>query len=118
FSFAGLNAPHPGHALLQQDLPALNQLARAVAEHPVTGVAAYKPANSDPGSDMYIMDFAGMLGLPLVPVHRYPADAADVFVPAYGAKDPAIAEKIEASLRAGSNVVITSGLLAGAAEGE
>jgi hypothetical protein len=84
----------------------------------VTGVATYKPANSDPGSDMYIMDFVGMLGVPVIPVSAYPADAPTLFVPTYGAHDPAIAEKIEASLRVGKNVVVTTGLLASAAEGE
>ncbi len=118
FSVAGIEERHPGLALLQQERAGLGRLASAVDAQPVTGVATYKPANSDPGSDMYIMDFVGMLGVPIVPVSVYPADAASVFVPTYGAHDPSIVEKIEASLRAGKNVVVTTGLLAGAAEGE
>lgn len=116
FSYAGLAEPHPGHEMLRQDLPGLEQLARVVRQHPVTGVAAYKPANSDPGSDMYVMDYIGMLGIPLVPVSRYPAESAAIFVPAYGARDPDIVTKIEASLLAGKTVVVTTGLLAGAAD--
>ncbi|MBL7646270.1 MAG: hypothetical protein JNK74_08800 [Candidatus Hydrogenedentes bacterium] len=118
FSVAGIEERHPGLALLQQERAGLERLASAVDEQPVTGVATYKPANSDPGSDMYIMDFVGMLGVPVIPVSAYPAEAASVFVPTYGAHDPAIVKKIEASLRAGKNVVVTTGLLASAAEGE
>ncbi len=36
------------------------------------GVVGYKPINSDAGGDLYIMDFMGALGIPLVPVHQYP----------------------------------------------
>lgn len=117
FSVAAIEAKHPGLALLQQDRAGLERLASAVDLHPVTGVATYKPANSDPGSDMYVMDFVGMLGVPLVPVSAYPAEAVSIFVPAYGAHDPSIVDKIEASLGAGKNVVVTTGLLAGAADG-
>lgn len=117
FSAAGIEERHPGLALLQQERAGLERLARAVDTEPVTGVSTYKPPNSDPGSDMYIMDFIGMLGVPVVPVSAYPADAEAIFVPAYGAHDPSIAEKIDGSLRNGKTVVVTTGLLADAADG-
>jgi len=118
FNFANLREGHPGHELLLADRPRLDALAKAVAQQPVTGVAAYKPANSDPASDMYIMDFVGMLGIPLVPVSAFPHSADTMFIPAYGAKDSAVVDRIERALAEGRNVVITAGLLAGVAEKE
>jgi hypothetical protein len=118
FSVAAIiDEKHPGLAVLQQDRADLERLATAVDIHPVTGVASYKPANSEPGSDMYVMDFVGMLGVPVIPVSAYPTEAASIFVPTQGAHDSAIVEKIEASLAAGKNLVVTTGLLAGVEDG-
>lgn len=118
FSVAGLEEQHPGLALLREDRAGLEKLAAAICEHPVTGVAAYKPPNSDPGSDIYVMDFVGMLGVPIIPVSKYPTEARSVFVPTQGAHDMAIVDEIEASLRAGANVVVTTGLLAAVDDGQ
>lgn len=118
FSYGAVEAEHPGLALFKQDRPGLEQLAEAVAEQPVTGVAAYKLPNSDPASDMYIMDFIGMLGVPLVPVSTWPADATALFVPAQGAHDAEVVARIEASVQRGANVMATTGLLATATGGE
>ena len=65
-------------------------LAAAVARQPVTGVASYKPANSDAGGDLYINDFVGMLGIPLVPTSTFPKDADAIFLPTQAAKDEAV----------------------------
>lgn len=118
FSYASLQAAEPGYALLRRDFPGLVQLARAIREQPVTGVAAYKPPNSDPGSDLYCMDFIGMLGVPLVPVSTFPGGTDTLFLPAYCAKEPEIVNTIGQALAAGKNVVITAGLLASVDERE
>lgn len=118
FSVEAITAQHPGLELLREDRPALEKLAEAIRQHPVSGVAAYKPPNSAPANDMYIMDFVGMLGVPLVPVSTYPDDADTLFIPAQGGHDPDIAARIEASVLAGKNVVVTAGLLGGLGEDE
>ncbi len=73
------------------------------------GVASYKPYHSS-GED-FLHSYLGMIGIPieLTPELR---DGKDVLLLAESAKgDPAIARKLEAQLRAGRTVVVTSGLL-------
>lgn len=118
FNYADLASSHPGDALLRRDYDGLAKLARHIREQPVTGIAAYKPPNSDPVSDMYILDFIGMLGIPVVPVSSFPEDSGSLFIPAYGAKDAAIAEKVEAAVAAGRHVIVTTGLLSEATGGD
>lgn len=109
---------HRGHHLLRYQFEQLADLAKAVAAHPVTGVAGYKPVNSDAGGDLYLMDFIGMLGIPLVPVHRYPENAKVVFLPTQAAADEGIFPKVEKSLANGTTVIFTTGFLAAAKDGE
>lgn len=118
FSFDSFINGHPGHHLLMHDFDRLAALASAVAEHPVTGPAGYKPAGSDAGGDLYILDYIGMLGVSLVPVSSYPAGAAVVFLPTQAAADREIYDKIKASLDSGSKVLMTAGFIAAAGEGE
>ncbi|MCP5064918.1 MAG: hypothetical protein GY936_21060, partial [Ignavibacteriae bacterium] len=66
---------HKSHHLLRVQFEQLADLAKSVAANPVVGVASYKPINSDAGGDLYLMDYIGTLGIPLVPVHQYPVDA-------------------------------------------
>ncbi len=108
---------HPGHHLLRMDFEKLTNLAKVVAENPVTGVAAYKPPNSDAGGDLYIMDFIGMLGVPLVPVSEYPANAQIIFLPTQAAADPDIFAKIQNSLKQNATVIFSAGFLANAKDG-
>ncbi|NIA28934.1 MAG: hypothetical protein GWP06_03360 [Actinobacteria bacterium] len=109
---------HPGHHLLRMNFAKLADLAKAVAEHPVTGVAAYKPPNSDAGGDLYIMDYIGMLGVPLVPVSEYPANARVVFLPTQAAADSAIVAKVQNSLQQKATIIFTAGFLANAKDGK
>ncbi len=109
---------HKGHHLLRYQFEQLADLAKNVAENPVVGVAGYKPINSDAGGDLYIMDFIGTLGIPLVPVHQYPDDAKVIFLPTQAAADKEILSKVENSLSKGSTIIFTTGFLANAADGE
>lgn len=118
FSFDSYISGHPGHHLLRQDFEKLADLAVAVADNPVQGAVAYKPANSDAGGDLYLMDYIGMLGISVVPESRYPENAGVVFLPTQAAKDTAIVEKAIRSLNKGSRLVLTTGFLARAKNGE
>ena len=118
FNFDSFITGHSGHHLLRQDFEKLADLAKAVAENPVTGAVAYKPVNSDAGGDLYIMDYIGMLGISLVPDSKYPENASVIFLPTQAATDTAIAEKVIKSISEGKKVIMTTGFLANAKNGE
>lgn len=117
FEYSVLRDKHEGHDILRRDFGQLADLAAAVAKGAPDGVGAYKPANSDPGGDMYIMDFIGMFGVPLVPLARFPEDYASIFLPTQAAHDPEVAAKAERYIAKGGNVVMTLGFLATAKDG-
>ncbi len=118
FNYNNLYQGHPGHALLKADFSELADLARIVRDHPVEGVAGYKPPHSDAGGDLYIMDYIGMLGVPLVPVSTYPVDAEVIFLPTQAATDPDIVEQVRDSAEAGKTLIFTAGFLAAASSEE
>ncbi len=111
FNFNNLMEGHPGHLAFREQYNHMADLAGVVKEHPVTGVAAYKPPNSEAGLDINIIDHIGMLGVPIVPVATYPADALVVFLPTQAAADPGIADLVDGSLRNGARVIMTRGFL-------
>ncbi|MFM1920116.1 MAG: hypothetical protein RLZZ303_1750 [Candidatus Hydrogenedentota bacterium] len=114
FQYGDLKTGHGGHDLLRAEFAQLAELARTVAQHPVSGVAAYKPAQSDPAGEMYLMDYLGMFGISLVPVHEFPEDSPAVLLPAHAAHDPGVAAKAEAYIARGGTLVMTLGFLADA----
>lgn len=111
FNLGDLVQGHPDHAKIVEQFDRLADLAAFVRTHPVVGVPAYKPPNSDPAGDMYIMDFLGMLGIPLVPVHEFPESAPVMFLPAQAAADPALLEGVKTALDGGASVIVTANLL-------
>jgi hypothetical protein len=74
------------------------------------GIPSYKPYNSQ-GSEDFLQNYLGMIGLPIEMVTSFPEDAPAVLLTAQAAADPEIVAKMEGALRAGRHVVITSGLL-------
>ena len=73
------------------------------------GVALYRPFNSL-GED-FLPSFLGMIGIPIDLQPRFPTSAQTVLLTQDAAADPKIVDLIEAHVRAGGNIVITSGLL-------
>jgi hypothetical protein len=73
------------------------------------GVKSYKPYNSQ-GSEDFLQNYIGMAGIPVEMVPAFP-DEPVVLLTAQAAADPKIVDRIEAQLRRGKNVVITTGLL-------
>ena len=118
FNFDSFVTGHPGHHLLRNDFETLANLAAEVAKNPVDGVVGYKPVNSDAGGDLYIMDYIGMLGISLVPASSYPKNAKVVFLPTQSATDQDIYSKVNASLAHGSKIIMTTGFIANAKDGE
>ncbi|MFZ2146176.1 MAG: hypothetical protein WAV28_03065 [Sedimentisphaerales bacterium] len=111
FNFGNLMEGHPDHEKIIAEFDRLADLAAFVREHPVVGVPAYKPPNSDPAGDMYIMDFLGMLGIPLIPVHEFPESAPVIFLPAQAAADSNLLEHINKALSRGAHLIFTTSLL-------
>ncbi len=111
FNYDSFVNGHPGHHHLRMDLEKLVKLAKAVKSNPISGIPAYKPPHSDAGGDLYVMDFIGMLGVPIVPVSSYPENAKAIFLPTQAAADHDIVEKVKKSIDAGTRVIMTAGFL-------
>ena len=109
---------HKGHHLLRYQFEQLADLASELAENPVKGVMAYKPPQSNAHGDLYIMDFIGMLGIPLIPTSTYPENAKVIFLPTQAATDTEILAKIEKSISNNATMIFTTGFLAHAKDGE
>jgi hypothetical protein len=83
--------------------PIIGQLGAPV------GVKSYKPYHST-GED-FLHNFMGMVGIPIDLRPEFPAEAPLVLLTEAAKHDPDIVGKIDRQLRAGKNVMITSGLL-------
>jgi hypothetical protein len=118
FNFGNVMAGHPDHEKVVVQFDRLADLATFVREHPVTGVAAYKPPNSDPAGDMYIMDFLGVLGIPLVPVHKFPTGSPIIFLPAQASADPDLLEHVNKARTRGAQIIFTTNLLIASPDGD
>ena len=118
FSFAQVVKPVP-LAGGQSFVPALYARVAGVSFEAVDGLlgklgkplglASYKPYNS-PGEE-FLQNYLGMAGIPVEMVPAFPTDEPVVLLTAQAAADPHIVGLIEAQLKRGKNVVITSGLL-------
>ena len=75
------------------------------------GVASYRPPHAT-GED-FLHNYIGNLGVPIELYPEYPAQARTILLTEGAASDPNIIAKIEASLRGGANVIVTSGFLEG-----
>ncbi len=109
---------HPGQHFLRSEFNHLADLAALLSKTPVDGISTYKPPNSDPGGDMYIYDFIGMFGVPLIPYAHYPSHAEIIFLPTQAAADSTIFEKIKKSMAGGARIVLTTGFLNRLSQGQ
>src|SRR3569833_4262883 len=73
------------------------------------GIACYRPPHAS-GED-FLLYYIGILGVPIELYPDYPATAHTILLTEAAASDPQIIAKIEASLRGGANVMVTSGFL-------
>lgn len=111
FNLTDVVRGHPGQALFQKALPELQAAARRVQGKPLQGVAFYKPPNSDPGDNRYLMDYLGMLGIPVVPASTYPSQSRAVILGVQAAHDSALLEKVGTHLKTGVRVAMTVSLM-------
>lgn len=108
YGAAGAGAPAPTYAVpagaaLQQVDGVIGQLGKP------QGVAVYRPSGSM-GED-FLPSFLGMIGIPIDLQPHFPTTAHTVLLTQDAAADPMLVEQIEKRVRAGGNVIITSGLL-------
>ncbi|HEV7299680.1 MAG TPA: hypothetical protein VGN72_09970 [Tepidisphaeraceae bacterium] len=116
FHYTSLTTPRGESciAALRPQLPAMFELARLVRSRPLSlGVVSPKPPGSDAGDGRYVFDYAGMIGLPLIPTTQLDPAARSAFVSAENLADPAIADRLGQLLDNGGHAVVTDGLLAG-----
>jgi hypothetical protein len=73
------------------------------------GIASYRPPHAT-GED-FLHNYIGNLGVPIELYPDYPSDARTILLTEAAASDPQIVAKINASLHAGANVIVTSGFL-------
>jgi len=73
------------------------------------GLKSYKPYHSS-GED-FLQNYFGMIGIPMDIVPEFPANDPMIMLTEQAKWDPNIVENIEQRLRAGKDVIITSGLL-------
>jgi len=73
------------------------------------GIASYRPPHAT-GED-FLHNYIGNLGVPIELFPQYPARAHTILLTQAAATDPQIIAKIDASLHAGANVIVTSGFL-------
>lgn len=111
FNFGDVLAGHRDHEHVVAQFDQLANLASLVRMQPVAGIPAYMPANSDPAGDMYLLDFLGMLGIPLVPVHQFPEQAPVILLPAHAAADTQLMPRLRDALARGTRLILTTNLL-------
>ncbi len=110
FSYHVFVSGHPGHHLLRREWDRLADLAARVDAAAGPTVYGFKPANTDAGSDLYLFDFVGMMGVPLQPVSQWPQHASVLLLPTQ-AGGAVTRQQIEKALAARSTVVLTAGFL-------
>ncbi|MBN1817536.1 MAG: hypothetical protein JW828_09245, partial [Sedimentisphaerales bacterium] len=89
----------------------LFRLARLVRGKTIRGVQAPKPPNSDAGKEMYVYDFVGMMGIPLVPTADIDTNAQAAFYPVHVLKDQEFRKKFLQMLSDNKPVLMTDGLV-------
>ena len=89
----------------------LSEAADQVSRRRAVGVAAYKPPNSDGQDERHVFDFVGMMGLPLVPCHKFPDDAKAALLSVHALKDPELPERLSDLIARGAPVLVTDGLV-------
>ncbi len=97
-------------AALRSSIPELLDVAAEVAKRKPVGLSAYRPPGSTAEDEAFVFDVVGMLGIPLVPVHEFPSQAAGVFIPIHGWSDLGLAKRLTAFVETGRPVLITDGL--------
>jgi hypothetical protein len=102
---------NPNTSALLKAMPALEKLASLLDGHSPQGIAFYKPSGTDGEDEAYLLDYLGMLGLPMVPCHTFPYNAQAVCLPLHAAVDPDVVDNAIALAERGATIMLTPGFL-------
>ena len=113
---------NPNTRALLQAIPALEKLASLLDGHAPAcsaghcagrpqGIAFYKPPDTDGEDEAYLLDYLGMLGLPMIPCHVFPHDAQAVCLPSHAAVDPDVVDNALSLAERGATIMLTPGFL-------
>jgi len=116
FRLGDLVAGHPGDDLLAKRLPELMELAHKIQGRSRHGLPFYKPPNSEAADNLYLMDYLGMIGLPILPEARYREDVPCAVLGAQAAADPVILERVNRHLKRGATILMTPAFLRSSGE--
>ncbi|MCC6819309.1 MAG: hypothetical protein IT579_01130 [Verrucomicrobia subdivision 3 bacterium] len=111
FHLGDLLTPHPGDKLLAERMPELQKLADRLRGKTPRGIAFYKPPGAESAENMYLADYLGMIGLPILPVAQYPKEAKVAFLPVQAAGDGQLLDQMHRHLKRGATLVVTPALL-------
>ena len=111
FHLGDLLDAHPGDALLAERMPELQKLADRLRGKTPRGIAFYKPPGAESAENMYLADYLGMIGLPILPVAQYPKEAKVAFLPVQAAGDGQLLDQMQRHLKRGATLVVTPALL-------
>jgi hypothetical protein len=109
---------NPNTRALLEAIPALEKLACLLDGHAPQGIAFYKPPDTDGEDETYLLDYLGMLGLPMIPCHTFPHNAKAAFLPLHAAADPDVVDNLLALVEKGATIMLTPGFLAKLAHDE
>ena len=102
---------NPNTQALLKAIPELEKLASLLDGHVPQGIAFYKPPDIDGEDEAYLLDYLGMLGLPMVPCHLFPHEAQAVCLPVQAASDPDVMEHALTLAEKGATIMLTPGFL-------
>jgi len=102
---------NPNTRALLEAIPDLEKLAEVLDEHAPQGIAFYKPPDADCEDEAYLLDYLGMLGLPMIPCHVFPHNAQAVCLPVQAAADPDVVEHALTLAENGAAIMLTPGFL-------
>lgn len=102
---------NPNTRALLQSISQLEDLASLLNGHTSQGIAFYKPPDTDGEDEAYLLDYLGMLGLPMVPCHVFPHDAQAVCLPLQAVADPDVVEHVLELAEKGATIIFTPGFL-------
>ncbi|MEN6535609.1 MAG: hypothetical protein ABFD89_18240 [Bryobacteraceae bacterium] len=111
FSLNDVMTGHPGHELFLRDFDALSSVSAENKGRQPLGIGFYKPVGSDSEQNMYLMDYAVMIGLPVVPTVAYPGGTKVAVLGVQAAEDPDIFREIRNHMKGGGTIVVTPAFL-------
>jgi hypothetical protein len=110
FHYGALHSPeyHAQAEALAARRSELDALSKLVGDW--RGIPAYKPPSSDAGSEAYLFDQIGMLGIPLLPAARFPQNARVALFTEHSLEDPDFVFELVQFLSKGGTAFLSEGL--------